>query len=182
MHVNTMLQNLRFASRMLAKSPGFAATAVLTLALGIGANTAIFSVMNAVLLRFLPVPNPERLVCLHYHNQPRETSQTGYGDLSLSQPAFEAMRTQRHVFSDLVGFVPLSFSKTVVRFGDAPEEAAVDMVSGNFFSGLGVVPARGRMLTPEDESQHTQVAVLSYNRSEERRVGKECRSRWSPYH
>ena len=161
--MNTMLQDLRFASRMLAKSPAFAATAVVTLALGIGANTAIFSVMNAVLLRFLPVPNPERLVCLHYHNQPRETSQTGYGDLSLSQPAFEAMRTQRHVFSDLVGFVPLSFSKTVVRFGDAPEEAAVDMVSGNFFSGLGVVPARGRMLTPEDESQHTQVAVLSYN-------------------
>ncbi len=161
--IETVLQDLRYALRMLRKSPGFTALAVLTLALGIGANTAIFSVMNAVLLRLLPVPNPERLVCLHYQNQPRQTSQTGYGDLSLSEPTFEALRTQRQVFSDLVGFVPLGFSKTVVRFGEAPEEVTADMVSGNFFSGLGVLPARGRLLTLDDESRHTQVAVLGYS-------------------
>lgn len=156
-------QDIRYGLRILGKNPGFTLTAVLTLALGIGANTAIFSVMNAVLLRFLPVSNAQRLVCLHFRNQPLETSQTGNGNLSLSEPAFEAMRTQRDVFSDLVAFVPLSFVKTVVRFGDTPEEAGVDMVSGNFFSGLGVAPLRGRIFTPEDESQHTQVAVLSYN-------------------
>src|SRR5205814_3390913 len=148
---------------MLAKNPGFTLTATLTLALGIGANTAIFSVMNAVLLRFLPVSNAERLVCIHFRNQPLETSQTGHGDRSLSEPAFEAMRTQREAFSDLVGYVPLSFNKTIVRFGQNPEEANVDMVSGNFFSGLGVQPLRGRLFTAQDESQHTQTAVLSYN-------------------
>jgi predicted permease len=161
--MNTLLQDLRYGLRMLAKNPAFTAVAVMTLALGIGANTAIFSAMNTVLLRSLPVPNPERLVYLHFKNQPSGTSQAGHGDFSLSEPIFEALRTQRQVFSDLVGFVPLSFSKTVVRFGEAPEEAAADMVSGNFFSGLGVLPARGRVLTLEDESQHTQVAVLSYS-------------------
>jgi predicted permease len=159
--MQTLLQDIRFALRVLSKNPAFTAVAVITLALGIGANTAIFSAMNAVLLRLLPVPNAERLVSLHYQNQPRETSQSGYGDLSLSEPTFEALRTQRQIFSDVVGFVPLSFTKTVVRFGNVPEEASVDMVSGNFFSGLGVLPARGRILTPEDESRHTQVAVLS---------------------
>jgi len=163
MLMQTLWQDMRYGLRMLAKNPGFTLTAVLTLALGIGANTAIFSVMNAVLLRFLPVANAERLVCLHFRNQPRETSQTGHGNLSLSEPAFEAMRTQREVFSDLVGFVPLSFNKTVVRFGNTPDEAAVDMVSGNFFSGLGVAPACGRIFTSEDESRHTQTAVLGYN-------------------
>jgi len=161
--MQTLWPDVRYGLRMLAKNPGFTLTAVLTLALGIGANTAIFSVMNAVLLRFLPVANAERLVCIHFRNQPRETSQTGHGDRSLSEPAFEAMRTQREVFSDLVAFVPLSFNKTIVRFGQDPEEAAVDMVSGNFFSGLGVAASRGRIFTPEDESQHRQAAVLGYN-------------------
>ncbi len=161
--MQTLWQDVRYGLRMLAKNPGFTLTAVLTLALGIGANTAIFSVMNAVLLRFLPVSNAERLVCIHFRNQPLETSQTGYGDRSLSEPAFEAMRTQREVFFDLVAFVPLSFNKTIVRFGQNPEEANVDMVSGNFFSGLVVPPLRGRVFTAEDESGHTQVAVLSYN-------------------
>jgi predicted permease len=161
--MQTLWNDLRFALRVLAKNPVFTAVAVITLALGIGANTAIFSAMNAVLLRSLPVKNPDRLVWLRYQNQPRETSQTGFGDRSLSEPAFEALRAQREVFVDLVAFVPLSFNKTIVRVGEAPEEAAVDMVSGNFFSGLGVAAAAGQLFTPEDESRHTQVAVLSYN-------------------
>jgi predicted permease len=161
--MKTLWSDLRFALRMLAKNPVFTAVAVITLALGIGANTAIFSAMNAVLLRSLPVKDPDRLVWLHYQNQPRETSQTGYGDHSLSEPTFEQLRTQREVFADLVAFVPLSFSKSIVRLGDAPEEAAVDMVSGNFFSGLGAPAVLGQLFTPEDESRHSQVAVLSYN-------------------
>jgi predicted permease len=160
--MKTLWNDLRFALRVLAKNPAFAAVAVITLALGIGANTAIFSAMNAVLLRSLPVKDADRLVWLRYQNQPRETSQTGFGDRSLSEPTFEQLRAQREVFADLVAFVPLSFNKSIVRVGDAPEEAAADMVSGNFFSGLGVPAALGQLFTPEDESRHTQVAVLSY--------------------
>src|SRR5262249_36764988 len=103
------------------------------------------------------------LVLLRYgDNQPKGTSQTGHDDSSLSQPVFEHLRAQRDVLSDLVAFVPISTDKAVVRFGAEPEEAAVDMVSGNFFTGLGVSIVRGRTLTPDDENNHTQVAVLSY--------------------
>jgi predicted permease len=161
--MQTLWNDLPFAMRVLAKNPVFTAVAVITLALGIGANTAIFSAMNAVLLRSLPVKNADRLVWLRFQNQPRDTSQTGFGDRSHSEPAFEQLRAQREVFSDVVAFVPLSFSKTIVRVGDAPEEAAADMVSGNFFSGLGVTAALGQLFTLEDESRHTQVAVLGYN-------------------
>src|ERR1700740_1363461 len=108
--MQTFLQDLRYGARSLAKNKAFTAVAVITLALGIGANTAIFSAMNAVLLRSLPVKNPDRLVWLRFQNQPRETSQTGYGDRSHSEPAFEHLRTQREVFADLVAFVPLSFN------------------------------------------------------------------------
>jgi predicted permease len=147
---------------MLAKNPGFTTVAVLTLALGIGANTAIFSVVNAALVRRLPVPHPEQLVRLHTSDQPPNTSQTGYNDTSFTEPVFEELRKQHNVLSDLVAYVPLSIRKVAVRFGAEPEEANADMVSGNFFSGLGVRLARGRGFTPEDESQHTQTAVLSY--------------------
>jgi len=160
--MNALLHDLRYGFRMLAKNPGFTAVAVLTLALGIGANTAIFSVMNAALVRRLPVHDPEQLVRLHTTFQPENTSQTGYNDTSLTEPVFEQLRQQRNVFSDLVAFVPLSFRKVAVRFGGEPEEANADMVSGNFFSGLGVRLARGRGFTLEDETQHSQTAVLSY--------------------
>jgi len=159
----TLLQDVRYGIRMLAKNPGFTAVAVLTLALGIGANTAIFSVMNAALVRRLPVPDPERLVRLHTADQPPQTSQTGYNDTSLTEPVFEELRKQHDVFSDVVAYVPLSYRKVAVRIGsDEPEEANADMVSGNFFSGLGVRLARGRGFTLEDETRHTQTAVLSY--------------------
>ena len=160
--MNTLFQDLSYGFRMLTKDLGFTAVAVLTLALGIGANTAIFSVMNAALVRRLPVHDPDQLVRLHIDNQPENTSQTGYNDTSLTKPVFEQLRQQRNVFSDLVAFVPLSYKKTAVRFGEEPEEASADMVSGNFFSGLGVHVARGRAFTLENETHHTQTAVLSY--------------------
>ena len=160
--MSALLQDLRYGLRMLAKNPGFTAVAVLTLALGIGANTAIFSVMNAALVRRLPVPNPEQLVRLHTTDQPANTSQTGYSDTSLTEPAFEQLRQQHNIFSSLVAYVPLNTRKVAVRFDGEPEEANADMVSGDFFSGLGVRLARGRGFTLADETQHSQTAVLSY--------------------
>ena len=155
-------QDLRYAIRQLRKTPGFAVVAVLTLALGIGANTAVFSVMDAVLLRDLPVRSPHELVYLHTSDFPG--GQTGYGDTSMRMQVYEALRKETRVFSDLVAWVPLSTSETVpARYGADPEEIRGDMVSGNFFSGLGVAAARGRVFTPEDERDHTQTVVLSYD-------------------
>ena len=157
-----MMQDLRFALRQLRRTPVFAVVTILTLALGIGANTAVFSVMNAVVLRWLPVHDPERLVFLHTTDQPSKSSQTGHDDTSLTQPIFEQLRTESRIFSDLVAFVPLDISRTAIRHGADPETAWADMVSGNFFSGLGVRMALGRALTFDDERQHTPTAVLGY--------------------
>jgi len=155
--------DVKYAARQLRRSPGFTATAVLTLALGIGANTAVFSVMNAVLLRFLSVPNPQQLVYLHYSDQPWGTSQSGYGDISLPLPVYEQLRGQHHVFSDLIAFTPLSGQKVAIRIGEQPEEASGEMVSGKFFSGLGVKLYMGRGFTEDDETNHTSAAVLNYS-------------------
>src|SRR5262245_25190946 len=124
-----MLQDLRFALRQLRHAPGFALVAVMTFALGIGANAAVFSVMNAVVLRYLPVADPGRLVFLHTQGQPNSASQTGFDDTSLSYPVFEALRAQRDVFSELIGFVPLGTGQTAVRHGSDAETAWVDMVT-----------------------------------------------------
>jgi len=156
-------QDLRYALRQLRKSPGFTISAVLTLALGIGANTGIFSVMNAVLLRYLPVRDPQQLVYLRPSGMPRNTMNTGDYTWSISENVYEQLRAERSVFADLVAFVPLSFDKVAVRYGAEPEEAIGDMVSGNFFDGLGVRLARGHAFTLDDETRHSPVVVLSYN-------------------
>jgi len=150
------------AVRQLRRTPGFAVVAVLTFALGIGANTAVFSVMNAVVLRLLPVARPEELVYLHTTGQPSNSSQTGFDDSSLSLPVYEQLRAEKGIFSELMAFVPLATDRTAVRYGNEPETVWADMVSGNLFSGLGVQMARGRGFNPDDETQHTQNAVISY--------------------
>jgi predicted permease len=163
--MNGLLQDLRHALRQLRKSPGFTLIAVLTLALGIGANTAVFSVMNAVLLRLLPVRDPHRLFYLQIAggNQPPGAGNTGNSNTSFSEPVFEALRQRSDVFEHVIAYAPLGIGKVAVRFGDMPEEAQGDEVSGNFFSGLSVDVVRGRPLTLQDERDHTQVAVISYD-------------------
>ncbi|HTZ31364.1 MAG TPA: ABC transporter permease [Methylomirabilota bacterium] len=162
--LETLRGDIRFGLRMLRKNPGFAAIAILTIGLGIGANTAVFSAMNTVLLRSLPLPHPEQLIHLILPNgQPSGAWNTGDSETSFSEPAFEELRKQQEVFSDLMAYVPLGEPKTAVRLDDEPEEAEVDMVSGNFFSGLGVRFARGRGFTMQDETDHTSVAVISYS-------------------
>jgi predicted permease len=159
-----IFQEARYAVRQLINSPWFTVTVICTLALGMGANSAIFSVMNAVLLKGLPVPNPQKLVYLHVPTgQPDGAGNTGNSTTSFSEPVFEDLRQDHHAFADLIAFVPLAIGKVAVRHGETPEEAEGDMVSGNFFSGLGVSLARGYGFTLDDEKTHAQNVVLSYS-------------------
>ena len=156
-------QDIRYSIRQLLTNPVFAAAAIITLGLGIGANTAIFSVMNAVLLRFLPVPNPSQIVYLETNGTPQAAMETGNPAYTFNFATYEHLRNSHTVFSDVMAFVPLDFAKVPVRFGIGAEEARGDIVSGNFFSGLGVYAERGRLFTREDEARHMQTVVLSYS-------------------
>jgi predicted permease len=159
-----LFKDLRYSIRSLIANPLFTVVAVLTLALGIGANTAIFSIINAVILRQLPVSKPDQLVYVHVEpGQPDGAGNTGNGDSSFSEYVFEQLRTQHQAFSSLLAYVPLSNNKVTVRLGPLPEEASVEMVSGDFFSGLGVGTSCGRPLGMDDEKNHSAVAVLSYS-------------------
>ena len=160
--LDKLWRDLRFGFRSLRQSPGFAATAILTLALGIGANTAVFSVMNAVLLKSLPVADPDRVVYLRTTNPPHGTGTVNSTE-TFSYPVYDAFRRQARGLSSVMAYVPLSGSKVSVRYGPQPEEAEGDMVSGTFFSGLGVNLPHGRGFTEQDETNHAPIAVLSYN-------------------
>jgi predicted permease len=160
--MSALFHDLRYAARQLRKTPGFTFICVLTLALGIGANTAVFSVMNAVLLKSLPVRDPQRVVYLRTSKPPRRTGTIDSNE-TFSYPVYDALRQQHGALADVMAYVPLSTGKVAVRYGAQPEEAEGDMVSGNFFSGLGIKLARGHAFTKEDESSHAPIAVISYN-------------------
>jgi predicted permease len=158
----------RYAVRLLAKSPAFTTIAVLTLALGIGGNTAIFSLIDAVMLKKLPVKDPQRVVLLSWDTNkwPPTFGQTG-GDskLSFSYPAFEQFREQNQVLSSVFAFVPLGFTpqNTTVDISGEPTLANGMMVTGKYFSGLGVAPLLGRGISDADEPEGAaRVAVISY--------------------
>src|SRR5206468_850306 len=152
-----MLNDLRYAIRMLLKSPGFTAVAVLTLALGIGANTAIFSLLNALLLRELPVREPHRLVAL-------STTTPKGQPAGLSYLMFEEIRRQQKVFSSL-----FAWSGGEVRNLEANGVlwlSSVTFVTGDYYRTLGVVPFMGRAITPEDDGLQgglpNDIAVTSF--------------------
>ncbi len=150
-----LTQNLRFAIRMLANSPGFTAVAVLTLALGIGANAAIFSFVNAALLRPLPFASPERLYTLgEGRPQMEETGQNA------SWPDLQDWQKSTKAFASLAGYV--SDTATVTGRG-APENLALARSTWNFFSTLGVSPALGRAFQPEEVQRGVKVVLLSFN-------------------
>ncbi len=160
--LDRLSRDLRLGVRSLLQSPGFTITAVLTLALGMGANTAVFSVMNAVMLRSLPVADAERVVYLRTSNPPHGTGTIDSRE-TFSYPVYDALRKQTGGMSAVMAYVPLSGNKVAVRYGAEPEEAEGDMVSGAFFSGLGVKLQGGRGFSEQDEKDHAPIAVISNN-------------------
>ncbi len=161
--MDKLLRDIRFGLRSLRQSPGFAITAILTLALGMGANTAVFSVMNSVLLRSLPVRDPQQVVYVKTSGVPHHGNQTGDWETSFSYPVYDALRQQTKVLSEVMVYVPLAIGKLAVRLDAEPETAEGDIVSGNFFSGLGVRMERGHGFTEQDEKTHAPIAVISYD-------------------
>jgi predicted permease len=154
-------RDVRYGVRQLAKTPIFTIVCVLTLALGVGANTAVFSVMHAVLMKMLPVQEPSRVFYVHTSGYPDGVSQTGEEATSFSYPTYRALREQGGL-QEVITFTPMSSSgKAPVRVGTVPEEAAGDMVGGNYFSGLGVGTELGRGFVQKDEDDYTSVAVIS---------------------
>jgi predicted permease len=148
--VTTLLQDLKFAIRMLAKSPAFTIIAVLTLALGIGANTALFSVVNGVLLNPLPYPQPDQLVTLH---ESKPNFETG----SISYPNFLDWQKDNHTFSSMA--VSRSNSFNMTGLGDA-EQVNAEFVTSDFFPILGVKPVAGRAFLPADDQKGAAPVVL----------------------
>jgi putative ABC transport system permease protein len=152
-----MLNDLRFGIRTLLKSPGFTAVAVLTLALGIGANTAIFSVINAVLLRTLPYRDPDDIAIL-WKTVPKKNIQEDW----TSYPTFKDWKDHNNVFEDMTLVFRPEAAQVVLTGNDRPERIQGAKVSANFFSVMGVSPVLGRSFSPDEGERGDQVVVLSY--------------------
>src|ERR1044071_820753 len=150
--MNTLLQDVRYGARMLWKKPGFTAVVLLTLALGIGANAALFSVVNGVLLNPLPFPQPERLVMLHQ-------SKPNFEQGAIPYPNFRDWQKDNQTFSAMA--IMRGFRFSLMGTGEA-ERVNARLVSGDFFSVLGVNPALGRNFRPdEDQPGAGPVVIIS---------------------
>ncbi|HWY70819.1 MAG TPA: ABC transporter permease [Terriglobales bacterium] len=161
--MDRFLQDLRYALRQLTKSPAFTVTALLTLALGIGANTAIYSLLDQVMLRSLPVQDPEQLVMLKSSGSDRGriSAYGGSSDDYFSYPMYRDLRDKNSVFS---GVVATDQVQVGVQWHNQPELVQGELVSGNYFDVLGVKPAVGRLLVQSDDEvqERSPVVVLSY--------------------
>jgi predicted permease len=165
--MSTFVQDVRYAFRLLTRNPGFSLVVVFTLGLGIGANTAIFSLMDQVLLRPLPVEDPQALVQL---DGPGPFSGRTYNDRTFSYPMYADLRDRNDVFTGLVARFPASATMTM---RNQAERVDVELVSGNTFELLGVTAILGRPLTPDDDrtpGAHP-VAVLSHSYWQRRFAG-----------
>ena len=173
--VEQLLQDVHYASRTMRNNPAFTGLAVLSLALGIGANTAIYSVMDAVMMRWLPVRDPESLALLQWHTKHRTTDDSVVQHVSghfdddpklglvgsiFPYPAFEELRKSTNVFSALFAYHPSGKLTVMIRGG--AEVGIGEYVSGDFFRGLGVAPEAGRLIVADDDRIGTDVVVVSY--------------------
>lgn len=154
-----LAQDVRYGVRTLARNPAFTLVAVATLALGIGANTAMFSLLDEIVLRLLPVKQPERLVKVT--KQGNNYGNT-YGADRISWPMFEDLRNRNEVFSDMFCRFPATVT---LGTGDRAAQVMAELVSGAYFSALGVEAALGRTIAPEDDAlpDSHPVVVLSYS-------------------
>jgi putative ABC transport system permease protein len=154
-HWQILKSDCGYAFRMMRKNPGFTAVAILTLALGIGANTAIFSVVHSVLLRPLPYPNGQQLIFIR-----QQETKLGISDMSFSVKEIEDYRAQNRTLSGLVEYHAMSF--TLFGHGD-PERVRTGVVSANYFDLFGIQPLLGRTFLPDDDkSGAPPVLLLSY--------------------
>ena len=162
--MNGLLQDLRYAVRQLRKSPGFAAVAIVTLALGIGANTAIFSLLDQALLRSLPVKDVDRLVILKYSgsNIPGSLQSRTDGKFYFSYPMYRDLRDRNSVFS---GLIATDWTQVGVQWHNQPDLVAAELVSGNYFDVLALQPAVGRLFVAADDAapDANPVVVLSFS-------------------
>jgi predicted permease len=154
--VETFLQDSRYASRMLSKSPGFTAVAVLTLALGIGANTAIFSVVNGVILKPLPYRQPDRLMSLFLHGRGLDRGVMGVSD-------FLALDERQKVFEQVAAFSPSTIGFTLTGLG-SPQMIPGTSVTSDFFSVLGIQPVLGRSFLPAEGRPGGHLSVIVSHR------------------
>lgn len=161
--MNGLLQDLRYALRQLRKSPGFATVAILTLALGIGANTAIFSLLDQALLRSLPVKDVDRLVILKYAGSNTGNIQSrADGHFYFSYPMYRDLRDRNSVFS---GLLATDWTQVGVQWHNQPDLVAAELVSGNYFDVLALRPALGRLFVAADDlvPDANPVVVLSFS-------------------
>ena len=163
--INGLLQDVRYALRQLRKNLGFTTVAVFTLALGIGANSAIFTVVNALLLKMLPVKNPQELVVVGNPSDPNRVSNGTPSTEVFSYPLYKELRDGNSVFSGLGAAA--SHHRIQVEAGQGETlDAKVTgrMVSGNYFTALGLKPAAGRLFFDSDDTAENAnpVVVLSY--------------------
>jgi predicted permease len=152
-------RDVRYGLRMLRRTPAFTATAILSLTLGIGGAAAIFSLVNQVVLRPLPVPEPDRIVQFDWNGRMLATTY-GFGEV-MSYPLCRDLQTQTHAFE---GVFCRALTNASFSTGDQQEPVRAEVVSGSYFSTLGVTPARGRLIAPSDDEQlgGSSVVVISY--------------------
>ncbi len=174
--LESLIADVKFGLRMLRKNPGFTAVAILMLALGIGANTAIFTLVDAIMLRSVPIQNPQSLYLLRWtaHRRPHGLTSAviwggcpyesaGYqsASCSFSYPVYDEIRSRTDIFSDVAALEEVQFVRMNTPSGLV--EVRNEFVSEEYFKILGIHPAAGRLIQPSDASGARPVAVLSYS-------------------
>ena len=169
--MQSLLNDVRYGLRMLLKNPGFTAVVLITLALGIGANTAIFSVVNAVLLQPLPFKDQDRLVMVWERNYKRHTGSHGPDRNSVGPANYIRWKERQQVFDQMSAIA--TFPENLTGDDGEPERVPSAYVSANLLSTLGVRPVIGRIFVPEDDEKDKDTAIVISEAFWKRRYGSD---------